>query len=77
MVSTLKEAQKLQKEIEAHRKRGGEPGYRVNIVREVRYYADVANTRYALHHDWTIEQLEQKLWVRDQKKKTGGKKCRK
>ena len=51
MVSTLEEARRMQ-----------EQGYPVNIRREVRYFADVGNTQYILAHDWTLEELEKRLW---------------
>lgn len=39
---------------------------RINIVREVRYFAEIkGEARYALRHDWTVELLEQKLWMKE------------
>ena len=34
----------------------------VTIWREVRYFANVNGTRYALFHDWTLQELEEKIW---------------
>lgn len=68
MVKTLEEAQRLQKNIDDIVKEGGRAPYRVTIQREVRYYASVGNTMFELHHDWTVEQLDKRLWMRDMKK---------
>lgn len=35
---------------------------KISIEREVRYFAVIGNTRYALVHDWTIEELERGIW---------------
>lgn len=68
MVSTLEEARKIQ---ENHLKteRNGGYSHPVSIEREVRYYAYICGTRYALTHDWTVEKLDQRLWLRDSKPK--------
>lgn len=33
----------------------------IDIIREVRYYANIGGTRYVLEHNWTTEILEEKL----------------
>lgn len=57
-MKTLSEAQKWEKSY---------PG-KVRIRREVRYYAYVEGVQYILAHDWKIEELEQKIWMKEQKK---------
>lgn len=62
MISSLEDAQKLK-----------ERGHDVRIWREVSYYARVGNIEYALPHDWTIEELEDRLWRKSNESKDGSK----
>lgn len=69
MVKTLRDAQRLQKNIEELVKEGRRAPYSVRITREVRYYASVDNIMYELRHDWTLEELDKRLWLREFKPK--------
>lgn len=40
----------------------------VRIQREVRYYAITPDVRYELFHDWTLEELERNIWMKEQNK---------
>lgn len=57
MISTLDEARKLEAKY---------PG-KVDIIREVRWYARIFNTKYLFFNDWETEQLDGELWLRDKK----------
>lgn len=65
----LKEAQKYEKIDRELVERGKPKLYHVSIQREVRYYASVGNVLHELFHDWELEKLDQRLWLRDVKNK--------
>lgn len=65
----LKEAQKYEKIDRDLVMRGKPKLYHVSIQREVRYYASVGNVLHELFHDWTLEKLDKRLWLRDVKNK--------
>lgn len=69
MIMNLKDAQKYEKIDRELVMRGKPQVYRVNIQREVRYYASVGSVLHVLAHDWTLEELDKRLWLRDSKNK--------
>lgn len=61
MVSSLDEAYKLQKQMRDVAQERGHAPYRVDIIREVRWYANIDGKDYMLPRDWTTEVVDQKL----------------
>lgn len=57
MVSTLKEVADMQKELSRLRDEGQRVPYRINVIKEVRYFADMDGSRYALCTDWETQDV--------------------
>jgi hypothetical protein len=69
MVDSLDEARKLQKRMHELKRKNGVAPYGVDIIREVRWFANVNGVQYALPRDWTTEIVDRELITQALEKK--------